>query len=313
MNGAQLLMAHGDSSGLMSEPPAYPVIIAVFLFMTTTDPKSKHADDPVLKLITSPIPKILWHYTDLEGFRGIVDSKKIHSTNVKYLNDKEEFNHALILAKQLLLEMLPLEDANPPLVRQLVADTFESIFSVGALCPANLSLFTASFTLHGDQLSQWRGYSRGSAGVSLGFDFSGARRFTAPVTTVTFAPCVYRDNDKEHLLHHLITFYLEPVLNLAKAFADMPTVLQSLDEMKKAQPNLNSEQIDKIYFDEIEERRKKELPQAVGEVSMKLLHLMALLKHSTFEEEQEWRYVIPVFANMHKSPQLKFRSRFRAF
>ena|ERR1035441_3074672 len=36
---------------------------------------------------------------------------------------------------------------------------------------------------------------------------------------------------------------------------------------------------------------------------------MALLKHSAFEEEQEWRFVFPVFANMHNPPQLKFRSR----
>src|ERR1035441_2157956 len=36
---------------------------------------------------------------------------------------------------------------------------------------------------------------------------------------------------------------------------------------------------------------------------------MALLKHSAFEEEQEWRFVFPVFANMHTPPQLKFRSR----
>jgi hypothetical protein len=129
--------------------------------MSPTDPSPERTDDPVLELITSPIPKILWHYTDLEGFRGIVNSKQIYATNVRYLNDKEEFDHALTRAKQLLLEMLPLEDADPPLVRQLVADTFEEIFTRGPLCPANLSLFTASFTKNGDQLSQWRGYSRG--------------------------------------------------------------------------------------------------------------------------------------------------------
>lgn len=277
--------------------------------MPPTDPTSEHADDPVLKLITSPIPEILWHYTDLEGFRGIVNSKHIYATNVRYLNDKEEFDHALVLAKQLLFEMLPPEDADPPLVRQLVSGTFEEIFSQGPLCPTNLSLFTASFTLHGDQLSQWRGYSRGSAGVSLGFDLSSVRRYTAPETPVTFAPCVYPDDDKERLLRRLVTFYLEPVLKLAMETADIPTVLRSLDEMAKTRPDQSREQIKKVYFDQVEERRKKELPQAVGEISLRLLHLMALVKHSAFEEEQEWRFVFPVFANMPNPPQLKFRSR----
>jgi hypothetical protein len=212
--------------------------------MTRTESTAQQADDPVLKLITSPIPKMLWHYTDIEGFRGIVNSKQVFATNVRYLNDKEEFEHALVLAKHLLLEMLPLEEADPPLVRQLVAGTFEQIFGEGPLCPANLSLFTASFTLNGDQLSQWRGYSRGSAGVSLGFDFNGVRKFTAPETPVTFAPCVYRDNDKERLLHHLITFYLEPVLKLAMETADIPTVLRSLDEMASTTISTSSGSLD---------------------------------------------------------------------
>jgi hypothetical protein len=252
---------------------------------------------------------MLWHYTDFEGFRGIVSSRHVFSTNIRYLNDKQEFEHALELARHLLLEMLAPDEADPPLVRQLVSGTFERIFTEGPLCPTNLSLFTASFTLNGDQLSQWRGYSRGSAGVSLGFDFDGARKFTAPATPVTFAPCVYRDSDKERLLRHLITFYLDPVLKLALQTADIPTVLRSLDEMAKTQPEKSREQIKETYFDQVEERRKKELPKTVSELSMRLLHLMALLKHSAFEEEQEWRFVFPVFANMPSPPQLKFRSR----
>lgn len=277
--------------------------------MTTAGPKSEHADDPVLQLITKPIPKILWHYTDLDGFRGIVTSKQIYATSVRYLNDKEEFEHGLMLAKRLLLEMLPEEEADPPLVRQLVSGTFEDIFSRGALSPENLSLFTASFTLNGDQLSQWRGYSKGSAGVCLGFDFSGVRKFTAPETPVVFAPCVYRGEDKENLLRHSMTFYVEPVLELAMATADMPTVLHSLEEMAKARPDQSREQIKETYFDQVEERRKKALPEAVAELSMRLLYLMALLKHSAFEEEQEWRFVLPALAGMANPPEIKFRSR----
>jgi hypothetical protein len=205
--------------------------------------------------------------------------------------------------------MVRSDEADPPLVRQLVSGTFEEIFSKGPLGEANLRLFTASFTLNGDQLSQWRGYSKGSAGVSLGFDFNGVRQFTAPTTPVTFAPCVYRDDDKERLLRHLITLYLEPVLKLALATADIPTVSRSLDEMAKARPDQSRSQVSENYFDQVEKRRKKELPHSVAGLSTGLLHLMALLKHSAFEEEQEWRFVFPVFANMANPPQLKFRSK----
>jgi hypothetical protein len=123
---------------------------------------SKRAKDPILELISSPVPDRLWHYTDLEGFRGIVGSKRIYATNIKYLNDREESKHALALAKRLLLENLPPE-ADAPLVRQLVVGEFDRVFERGALSPENLTLFTASFTANGDLLSQWRGYSAGSA------------------------------------------------------------------------------------------------------------------------------------------------------
>jgi hypothetical protein len=71
--------------------------------MNSKDGHVSEPDDAVLNLITSPIPGILWHYTDFEGFKGIVESKSIYATNLKYLNDKEEFEHGYSLAKQLLL------------------------------------------------------------------------------------------------------------------------------------------------------------------------------------------------------------------
>ncbi|MDR5729393.1 MAG: DUF2971 domain-containing protein [Terriglobia bacterium] len=272
---------------------------------------SEQVSDPVLGLITSPVPEILWHYTDNDGFRGILNCGHIYATNLRFLNDKEEFEHAFTLAKQLLLEALPpeSEDPDPPLVRQLVVGTFERIFSEGPLCQANLSLFTMSFTLHGDQLSQWRGYSRGSAGVSLGFDLRAARSFTAPETAVTFAPCIYRDDDKVSLLRHLVGLYLRPVLRLAMDTANMPTVLRALDELAEARPDLGREEVKRLYGDQLETRRKKELPQVVSEITAKLLHVMALIKHSAFEEEQEWRFIYPVLTGMENPPTVKFRSR----
>jgi hypothetical protein len=270
---------------------------------------SEGPEDPVLNLITSPIPGLLWHYTGFEGFRGIVNSKHIYATNLKYLNDKEEFEHGYSLARQLLLDLLPEEDADPPVVRQLVMGEFEGLFTQGPLSPETLSVFTASFTLHGDQLSQWGGYSRGSTGVSLGFDFSDVRAFTAPSSPVIFAPCVYSDAQKETVLRNAIASYLEHTLKHAMAIADMPTVLRSIDAIAKEKPDQSRERISDDYLKQALERSQKELPRIVGELSVNLLHLIGLLKHAAFEEEQEWRYLFPVFANMRRPPEQKFRAR----
>jgi hypothetical protein len=266
---------------------------------------TERAEDPILELITWPIPERLWHYTDLDGFRGIVKSKRIHATNIKYLNDREEFKHALALAKRLLLEKLPPE-ADAPLVRQLVIGEFDGIFERGALSPKNLSLFTASFTVNGDLLSQWRGYSAGSAGVSLGFDFRGVREITAPSSPVIFAPCVYENDEKERLLRLSIAPFAGPVLDIAAHAADIPTWERAHEEIRREKPDLGEEEVD---FERQQGRWKQELPRSVGEATAKLFHLIGLLKSSAFQEEQEWRYVFPVFADMPKPPELRFRSR----
>jgi len=269
---------------------------------------SEQAKDPIFELVSSPIPERLWHYTDLDGFRGIVKSKRIYATNIRYLNDREESKHALALAKSLLMEKLPPE-ADAPLVRQLVMGEFDGIFERGALSPENLSLFTASFTVNGDLLSQWRGYSAGSAGVSLGFDFRGVREITAPSSPVIFAPCVYKDGEKERLLRLSIAPFVGPVLDIAAHTADIPTRGRTREEMRKERPDLGEEEIEEIYFKRLQGRWKQELPRSVGEATAKLFHLIGLLKNSAFQEEQEWRYVFPVFVNMPKPPELKFRSR----
>jgi hypothetical protein len=275
---------------------------------TSRSSMPKSAEDPILELISSPIPERLWHYTDLEGFRGILKSKRIHATNIKYLNDREESRHALALAKDLLLEKLPPE-ADAPLVRQLVLGEFDGILKQGALSPENLSLFTASFTVNGDLLSQWRGYSAGSTGVSLGFDFRGVREITAPSSPVIFAPCVYKDDEKERLLRLSIAPFVGPVLDIAAHTADIPTRERARKEIRKERSDLGEEEVEKIYFERLEGRWKQELPRSVGEATAKLFHLIGLLKNSAFQEEQEWRYVFPIFANMPKPPEIEFRLR----
>ena len=228
-------------------------------------------EDPIRQLITSTIPERLWHYTDIEGFHGIVTSQKMRATDIRFLNDKEEAKHAVALAKRLLFEIIPSETTLA--VRKLVMETYESFVERGSLSPRILQLFTASFTLNGDQLSQWRGYSRASAGVSLGFDLRTVRAFAK---NMIFAPCVYRDEDKQRLLRYAIVSFVESVLKLAE---------------------------------QTESYRKEDLTKIKIDIGIQLLNLVALLKHSAFEEEQEWRIVFPYFTNVHKPSSLQFRLR----
>src|SRR5580700_11172395 len=73
------------------------------------------SDDPIDDWVHQPIPEKLWHYTSVQGFHGIVASGHIYATDVRFLNDTEEFIHARKMAEELIKEMPEFGDFQFPL------------------------------------------------------------------------------------------------------------------------------------------------------------------------------------------------------
>jgi hypothetical protein len=122
--------------------------------------------------LRSKVPTFLYHYTNHDGLLGIVNSRELWASEVGYLNDAKEFHTALDMALERLENELPplglftLDPRHSP--RQLAA---KNLWHFTRKATAERSrVFVASFCSTGDLLSQWRGYSGGSYGVSIGFD-----------------------------------------------------------------------------------------------------------------------------------------------
>ena len=145
------------------------------------------SDNPVKEWLNSPIPEKLWHYTSIHGFCGITSSKKIFATDIRFLNDSSEFIHARSITEQ-VIDDAPEKDENGWPLQKNLRQIISLIFEQGALSPDSLEIYTASFSAAEDQLSQWRGYSRGSSGMSLGLDLRSLRPSPGVGTLVTFAP-----------------------------------------------------------------------------------------------------------------------------
>lgn len=47
-------------------------------------------NDAVREWLYQPIPERLWHYTNADGFAGVVKSGRVWATDVRFLNDTEE-------------------------------------------------------------------------------------------------------------------------------------------------------------------------------------------------------------------------------
>src|SRR5579862_1386669 len=111
---------------------------------------TKEAEDPIYDWITQPIPEKLWHYTSLHGFMGIVSSNNIFATNVRYLNDHEEFVHAQSFVDEVISE-IPEVDESGWATRDAVKKFTEGLFTKGVLSSGAIEVYVASFSMAEDQ------------------------------------------------------------------------------------------------------------------------------------------------------------------
>jgi len=87
----------------------------------------------------------IYHYTSQRGLLGILRRKAIWATEIRYLNDAEEYRYAFSKLRERLRE----GQYDPEFVDAIThaADFLH-----------NYSIFVASFSRQGDMLSQWRAY-----------------------------------------------------------------------------------------------------------------------------------------------------------
>jgi hypothetical protein len=106
--------------------------------------------------------QLLYHYTDVQGFKGIVDSRELWATHIQYLNDTQEYLYAVGVARRVLGEQVPTA-ADPQ--EGVVLSRLGTELSLGR----RVYVGVASFSELDDGLSQWRDYCPNGAGYSLGF------------------------------------------------------------------------------------------------------------------------------------------------
>lgn len=128
-------------------------------------------------------------------------------------------------------------------------------------------LFAASFRANGNLLSQWRGYSSPGKGVSIGFN-SHHILDCARRQAFQVGKCVYAPEAQQRLIAQ--------VLDAVEIMADT----RGHDE--------------DLY------------PQIFREIESDLLRIAAVLKHPSFQEEEEWRIVSPVVTDFLHS-NVRFR------
>lgn len=213
--------------------------------------------------------RTLYHYTGIGGLLGIVDSRAVWASHIYYLNDSKEILHACEVLGRLLSK------------NENVGDTAEREFTkqfrewLESFRRDAFHIFVFSLSEERSLLSQWRSYTPHGKGVSLGFPPTVLNHILSK-PGFRIARCLYTDPEHEELMGSLLE--------------------KMLITFRQRQPNLDTTKAhpSQKYHPFLEEFRND------------LLQVLAIVKHSAFREEKEWRIVSPYFPK-YTVTDVKFR------
>ncbi|MGR9247039.1 DUF2971 domain-containing protein [Rhizobium leguminosarum] len=114
----------------------------------------------------SPLPpaakinKTLSHYTSLDGFLNIIRESQIRASNILFLNDTEEMEYGMRVARDVLAEI---DQVRPDTPLKRIARALTGMNDIP-------DVYACCFCEEHDMLSQWRGYGAATQSVSIQFD-----------------------------------------------------------------------------------------------------------------------------------------------
>jgi hypothetical protein len=110
---------------------------------------------------------IVYHYTDANGLFGILKSRELWATDVRFLNDSTEVEFGAGIVRSVLEEE---RSAAGSTAERRNIKLVEEILERALYGDLESSKFAVSLSSDGDLLSQWRAYADFGAGYAIGLD-----------------------------------------------------------------------------------------------------------------------------------------------
>lgn len=138
-------------------------------------------------------PNVVYHYTSLPAFLGMVTSRQIWCSSVAFANDPAEVTYA--------------DDLIKPFVKKVTSGLSDMV--------AGIDYYAASFSTAHDDLSQWRAYCNNGRGVAIGFDATkmGDTQPDSVLDKVVFCRVLYNLGEQRKLLSAITSLYKAPLAN----------------------------------------------------------------------------------------------------
>lgn len=200
--------------------------------------------------------KLLFHYTTADAAIGIIKNKFLWATDIRFLNDSEEFIYGCKMVKD-IADQLKKGDIEHDIDNNLI----EALSSVAEFLVNDEDYFGAAYVISlsekKDSLSQWRAYSS-DGGYALGWSVDKLRKL-AKLRGARLVKCIYKEDAQRKFVLRIIRFISHKLKNV-----------QTYTWQKLLESCIREYAITFI-----------------------LQRFMPRLKHAAFEDEEEWRIVIP--------------------
>src|SRR5690348_2624811 len=142
---------------------------------------------------------MLYHYTDLGGFIGIIKDHDLWLTHSQYLNDAEEMIHGANVVKAAIEQAFKDNQWDVTYLQELQR-----------LTASREGVYICCFCEKDNLLSQWRGYGANGSGVSLQFSPKQFADLSGPDNVhglLRFWKVFYDPATQTDIIQHAIEYY----------------------------------------------------------------------------------------------------------
>ena len=221
---------------------------------------------------------VLYHYTTLDGLRGILQTNSLWCTDPSPLGDPMELKYGKRLVLDKLNEKIIVEK------NILTVEILKKLMNyLEFLDPSFYRVFIACFCEDDNLLSQWRAYGRKGVGYNIGFNIK---------TDTMYSNILENHSDESYLILRKIIYNPEQQDEMISN-----NISNIIDEAKKVEDVLKSGG----------EISKQWTTEAALETVNILFDMILSLKSPVFKEEKEWR-LIKVLDPDRRPELLKFRN-----
>ena len=216
----------------------------------------------------------LYHYTSLQSLMSMIESDQpsLWAGCVSYLNDSEEFRHALdLLDNRLSLKFQAIVDQRKfDTAEYLVYSHLYEVlqFKLGETV---FPYYVFSLSEEPDLLSQWRSYTPHGSGVSIGFSPDQIKAIIKD-NNLSLQRCIYTHTEKVEYIDGLLDTFLI---------------------------------VATTYHSEFIKDNSLDLYTRVESLLVDIFRALLCIKHEGFSEEKEWRLISHAIPSA--SDQIKYR------